>query len=108
MSKLIPLTLLSNIPDLYETEDSLNPTCHVKLFTPNSNWTWYIIEFSKNDTNTCYGYVQGLESELGYFTLEELESLRTPLGLAIERDLSFKPTPFATITKNEHDDSSKE
>ena len=108
MGKLIPQTLLSNIPDLYETEDSLNPICHVKLFTPDSNWTWYTIEFSKADTNTCYGYVQGLESELGYFTLEELESVRTPLGLAIERDLSFKPTPFATIKKNEYDDSSKE
>jgi len=103
MSKLIPQTLLSDIPDLYETEGSLNPICHVKLFTPDSNWTWYIIEFSKADVKTCYGYVQGLESELGYFTLEELESVRGSLGLAIERDLSFHPTPFSTIKKNEHD-----
>ena len=43
-----------------------------------------------------------MESELGYFTLEELESIHGPLGLAIERDLSFTPTAFSTIKKNEH------
>ena len=97
MGKLIPQTLLSNIPDLYETEGNKNPLCYVKLFTPDSNWSWYIIEFSKADRSTCYGYVQGLESELGYFTLEELESIHGPLGLVIERDLSFTPTHLSKI-----------
>ena len=101
MGKLIPDEILSSIPDLYETEGSLNPICHVKLFTPDSSWTWFVIEYSA-DRSTCYGYVQGLDSELGYFTLEELESVHGPLGLAIERDLSFTPTPFATIKKNEN------
>jgi len=99
MSKLIPQTLLSDIPDLYETEGQLNPLCYVKLFTPDSNWNWYIIELSKVDIKTCYGYVIGLENELGYFSLEELESLHGPLGLTIERDLSFVPTPFSQIKK---------
>jgi len=102
MSKLIPQTLLSNIPDLYNTEGETNPLCYVKLFTPDSCFTWYIIELSKNDTNTCYGYVQGLESELGYFTLEELESVHGSLGLSVERDLSFEPTRFSTIKKEEN------
>ena len=97
MSKLIPQTLLSDIPDLYATEGETNPLCYVKLFTPDSNWTWYIIEFSKEDRNTCYGYVQGFEDELGYFTLAELESVHGPLGLSVERDLSFEPTRFATV-----------
>jgi len=102
MGKLIPQTLLSDIPDLYETEGQTNPICHVKLFTPDSNWTWYIIEFSKADRSSCYGYVEGLDSELGYFTLEELESIHGPLGLAIERDLAFTPTSFSTIKKSEN------
>lgn len=97
MSKLIPKTLLSDIPDLYETEGNNNPLCYVKLFTPDSHWTWYIIEFSKNDRNTCYGYVQGLESELGYFTLSELESVHGPLGLNVERDINFQATLFLNI-----------
>jgi len=97
MSKLIPQTLLSDIPDLYETEGETNPLCYVKLFTPDANFTWYIIELSKSDMNTCYGYVQGLEDELGYFTLEELEAIHGPLGLTVERDLSFKPILLASL-----------
>jgi len=99
MSKLIPKKLLFEIPDLYETENTLDPICQVKLFTPDSNWTWYIIELSKNDVNSCFGYVQGMESELGYFTLEELEEVHGPLGLAIERDIWFEPTLFSQIKK---------
>ena len=102
MSKLISQKLLSEIPDLYETEGLTNPICQIKLFTPDSSFTWYIIEFSKADRNTCYGYVQGIESEHGYFTLQELESIHGSLGLAIERDISFEPTPLTTIKEKEH------
>lgn len=95
--ELIPITLLSDIPDLYETEAYSDPICQVKLFTPDSQWSWYIIELSKNDLNTCYGFVMGLEHELGYFSLEELESIYGPLGLKVERDLSFQPTLFSNL-----------
>ena len=57
----------------------------------------------KADAKTCYGYVQGMDSELGYFTLEELEEIHGPLGLAIERDMSFKPTSISTIKDNYHE-----
>lgn len=101
MSKLIPQILLSDIPDLYETEGQLDPILRLKLFTPDSCFTWYVIELSKADLNTCYGFVQGLDNELGYFTLDELESIHGPLGLAIERDLSFEPTVFSKIKNQE-------
>jgi hypothetical protein len=106
MSKLIPSTLLSDIPDLYDTEGQIDPILRIKLFTPDSCFTWYVIEISKSDINTCYGYIVGLDSELGYFTLEELESIHGPLGLAIERDLSFKPTKFSSIKKSINDHTS--
>lgn len=99
MSSFIPKNLLDNIPDLYETERSLNPICHIKLFTPDSIFTWYIIEFSKDDKDTCYGLVKGFESELGYFSLKELESIKGNLGLKIEIDTSFSPTALAIIRK---------
>ena len=95
--KLIPKDLIIKIPNLYETENIKDPICHVKLFTPDSNWTWYIFEINKEDLNTCYGYVMGLEKELGYFTLKELESVKGPLGLAIERDLMFKPIKLSEV-----------
>ena len=100
MGNLIPISILENIPDLYETERSLNPICQVKIFTPDAQWTWYIIEISKEDKSTCYGYVVGFESELGYFSLKELETIKGSLGLRVERDISFSPTALEIIRKS--------
>ena len=97
--ELMPKDLRENIPDLYSTENSEDPICQIKLFTPDSNFTWYVFEVSKDDLNTCYGYVIGIDSELGYFTLEELKSVRGPLGLGIERDLLFKPIKLSEVKK---------
>jgi len=99
MNELIPQTTLDTIPDLYATAGELNPKCHVKLFTPNSDWNWYIIEFSKENSDTCYGYVDGAEAELGYFSLRELEELFETFALGVERDICFKPTRLSKVKK---------
>ena len=46
-------------------------------------------EFDGDDI--FFGLVIGLEIEFGYFSLSELQSVRGPLGLPIERDLHFEP-----------------
>ena len=97
MSKLLSHEQLQLIPNLYETENQEEKICYVKLFLPNSNWTWYIIEINKQDNNTCFGFVDGLEQELGYFTIRELENLRGLFGLKVELDVSFKPTKLSKI-----------
>jgi len=99
MSKLIPTSMLEAIPNLYDTEDVKDPICHIKLFTPDSNWTWYIIEFSQEDKNTCFGYVVGHEAELGYFSLSEIEEVRGNLGLTVERDTSFTPVCLSEVKR---------
>jgi hypothetical protein len=88
---------VSKIPDLYETAESKieDSIAYVKFFTPWSNWTWYVMEF--DGENQCFGYVKGLEDELGYFSLRELEALQGPFGLRVERDASFQPKPFREI-----------
>jgi len=35
--------------------------------------------------------------ELGYFSLKELEEIRGPLGLPIERDLDFEPKTLSEL-----------
>ena len=97
MSELIPEELLSQIPNLYETENEEEKICYVKLFLPSSNWTWYVIEIDKSDYNTCYGLVDGFEQELGYFSLSELESISDSYGLKAELDSSFKATRLSKI-----------
>jgi hypothetical protein len=41
--------------------------------------------------------VDGLVKELGYFSLSELEEVRGPLGLPIERDLYWQPKTLIEI-----------
>ena len=96
--ELIPKELINTIPKLYETEEQNNPIAYVKLFL--DGWTWYITEFSI-DKNICFGYViSPFESELGYFSLNEIKSIKGSLGLGVERDISFKPTALAIIRKS--------
>ena len=97
MSNLIPQNLINTIPELYDTQDLKDPICQIKLFLADSSFTWYIIELDRADLNTCYGFVDGLERELGYFSLDELESVRGLFGLKVERDLSFKPTRLSKV-----------
>lgn len=71
MMMLLPADLKAKLPPLYSQEAVLDPLLPVKFFTPDSSWTWYAIEFDGDDL--FVGYVVGMESELGYFTLHELE-----------------------------------
>jgi len=80
-----------NIPKLYEVESNPDPLAVVKLFTPDSSWTWFILEYDK-ETDTAFGLVVGLETELGYIYLPELRAVRGKLGLRIERDIWFVPS----------------
>ena len=54
-------------------------------------------EFDGSDI--FFGLVIGFETELGYFSLSELESIVGPYGLKIERDISFTPTALKDIEK---------
>jgi hypothetical protein len=94
MSRLLPAEIASTLPPLYATENQDDPIAHVKFFTPDSSWTWFLTEFDPIERRG-FGLVLGHERELGYFLLDELESVRGPLGLPIERDLHFQPTPLS-------------
>jgi hypothetical protein len=78
------------LPRLYANEElGMEAQAQVKFFTPDSDWTWYASEFDGEDI--FFGLVSGFELELGYFSLKELQAVRGPMGLPIERDLHFEP-----------------
>lgn len=91
---LIPDEIAKDIPKLRSTSEERDPTAHVKLFTPDSSWSWYVTEYDKKE-KVGFGLVYGHEAEIGYFSIEEMQSVRGPLGLPIERDTSFKPKPLS-------------
>ena len=90
----IPEDMADKIPALYSTEDSEDPVAVLKYFTPDSSWTWYLTEYDP-EQRLAFGLVIGHERELGYFSFTELEVLRGPRGLPVERDLHFEPTPVS-------------
>ncbi len=94
---LLPDELRRKLPKLYAQEElGADAIAHLKYFTPDSNWTWYATEFDGKDT--FFGLVDGLEKELGYFSLLELKAARGPLGLPIERDLYWNPKTLREIS----------
>ena len=92
LKRLPPLGLNENTP----LEEMM---AQVKFFTPDSGWTWYAVEFDGEDI--FWGWVQGIEEEFGTFSLSELQSVRGKLGLPVERDKFFEPTPLKELMKKE-------
>ena len=92
--KLFTKEILKKLPALYSQEAHENPekemVFYVKLFTPDSNWTWFIAEYDP-EKEIAWGYVMGLENEYGTIDIKELKEVRGPFGLPIERDISFDP-----------------
>jgi len=92
--ELLPDSVRKNLPALYSTQDEVDPLAQVKFFHPLTQWTWYATEFDGNDL--FFGLVVGHETELGYFSLSELESIgANGRTLPVERDLYFKPQPLS-------------
>ena len=100
--KLMTKELAKSLPPLYGTEDVplSQKVVQVKFFCPWSQWTWYAVEYDPND-QIFWGLVIGLEREWGYFSLEELESVKGPGGLSIERDRFFQPQPVKAMVESE-------
>jgi hypothetical protein len=97
---LLPKEMAEKLPALYANEElGLAAQALVKFFTPDAKWTWYASEYDPS-AQIFFGYVIGLEDELGYFSLEELEEARGPLGLPIERDEHFEPTSLEELRKH--------
>ena len=84
------------LPPLYAGEKAgLKAVAPLKFFTPDAQWTWYPTEFDGDDL--MFGLVSGLDVEMGYFSLSELESVRGPLGLPIEGDQYYTPKTLGEL-----------
>jgi hypothetical protein len=93
MKELLPKEVASTIPPLYSQDCAADPVARAKLFHPLSNWTWFVTEYDPSE-RLCFGLVVGFETELGYFSLDEMEEMRVH-GLGVERDEGFTPRPLS-------------
>ena len=88
------------LPALYSQDGKgMDAVAVVHYFSPYTGWDWYGTEFDGEDR--FFGFVRGMESELGYFSLRELESAVVTLGAmrlpAVERDLYWTPVPLREV-----------
>lgn len=115
--KLLTEELKQRIPPIRSTEGEKDPTVQAKFFDPCGSWTWFVLEGSAlvddGEGNLSYvpldempdevvdveffGLVKGFANELGPFMLNELESVKGPFGLGIERDKFFTPKPLSEV-----------
>ena len=104
--KLLPPEIREILPPLYAQDGKGGKAvAYVKYFSPSAQWTWYalegtpVLDESENEIIDFrfFGLVDGQEKELGYFMLGELEEVRGPMGLPIERDLYWQAKTLEEI-----------
>ena len=94
--QLLTDEIKTTLPSLYSTEDTPVHEKQIvcKFFNPMGAGTWYIAEGSKQEDGDwlLFGYADlGYGGEWGYITLSELQSVKLPFGMGIERDIYFSP-----------------
>jgi hypothetical protein len=118
--QLLTKEVMAKIPSLYSQENEKDPFVVCKFFMPDGAFIWWVIEGSTREKEGCgfgvncnhrplaeydpksmdvlfFGYVLGLERELGYFSLSELTAIRGMLKLPVERDRFFTPVRLSKV-----------
>ncbi len=101
--KLLTKADEKRIPALYSTENipDKEKKIAVKFFNPCGSQSWYVVEGQKTDEDWLFfGYVDSDFPEFGYFTLLELQSVRLPWGLKIERDMYFENKKIGDVYRD--------
>src|SRR5260370_7042884 len=98
--QLLTEELRASLPPLRSQTQNKDPHVYAKFFTPDSNWTWFVLEGSDEDDDFIFfGYVfsDSEELELGYFSLKEFQTVRARIHLPIERHRHFNPAPSSQL-----------
>lgn len=76
---------------------------YAKFFNPLGAAVWFATEYDPEE-RMFFGYADlfgdGTCGELGYFSLDELQSVKVGLGLGIERDIHFGQKTLAEAKRD--------
>lgn len=84
-----------------DQQDNPDPIIVAHFFNPQGAGDWYCFSYDDVD-QIFFGYVsifKDWNDEMWYFTVQELESYKGPLGLGIERDRYRHEIPFSQLKK---------
>lgn len=99
--KLLTPELIKRFEEVGSQENKTDPIIIAKFFNPTGAGTWYATEYDPK-SEMFFGFVSifgDYNDELGYFSLEELESYVGTFGLGIERDLYFTEKPLSEVRR---------
>jgi len=99
--KLLTKELIKRFREVGYQEKVKDPIVVAKFFNPIGAGTWFATEYGE-DEKVFFGYVSifsDWNDEFGTFSLEELEEIKLPLGMKIERDLYFEEKPLSQCVK---------
>lgn len=84
---------LSQLPKLYETEETPLKDKRILMHFFLHGCDWYAAEFDGQDLFFGYVILNGDRdmAEWGYFSFNELKQLKDRLGLEVDRDLHWQP-----------------
>jgi len=100
--KLLTEKIKKALPKIHATEgiSLIEKMVICKFFNPCGKGTWYAVEGQlEEDDFIFWGLVDLHEQEWGYFSLKELEAIRLPFDLRIERDIFFESEKICDIWK---------
>ena len=74
----------------YPLGDSMEQKVVAKFFDAGGSWSWFLMNQDPTNPDYMWGIVNGVEVEVGSFSLSDLQNHRGRFGLGIERDRFFK------------------
>ena len=86
----------------YDEGSDMEQKVVAKYFDPMGSWKWFLMN-KKKDDSYCWGIVKGFEVEMGSFSIDELEGIKLPFGLGIERDTLFEPMKASKVWEQLND-----
>jgi hypothetical protein len=101
--KLLTKELIHRFRQIGSQEGADDPLVVCKFFSPCGCATWLATEYHEED-RLFFGYASltnDHNNEWGYFSLDELERIKLPLGLTIERDIHFQEKPISQAARQE-------
>ena len=101
--KLLTKEIEERFKKIGRQEEVEDPIVLARFFNPTGGQTRYALEYDPEE-RMFFGYVSlfnDYNNELGYFSLDELESIRGQFGLGIERDMYFDPKPLSEAKKKD-------
>ncbi len=97
--------MLANGQASRESEGGIDHKPVIKLFTPDAQATWLLSELYPDDPDVAFGLCDlGMGfPELGDVCISEIEGIRGPMGLLVERDRGFTAdkvlTEYAAVAR---------